>query len=308
MATSPGVAIFMKYTFELCAAVAKQFDAKIAFRERANKEYQWLFRNGLLDLACAHMKQRRYLTDELIGESASNYKNKRAFKLGDQSAYNAALKRGILDRVCAHMVSKHRELADQQISEIASKFESRSEFARRDSGAYQTAVKRGILDAVCAHMDGSGTRRLTNEEILEIAKKYATRNDFKLGDFGAYTTAIRRGLIVQACEHMEYGASGFREDKPAVLYQFQVITVDGLKLFKVGITNRKPSQRLVTMGLVPGTKAELVGCIKFAFGRDARMAEKTLHRLIDGHRYAGLPVMKNGNTELFTVAAFNPNL
>lgn len=206
------------------------------------------------------------------------------------------------------MASKHREFTDEQLGEVALKFFTRIDFINGDSAAYQTAYKRGVLDAICSHMPGARQRSLTNEEILEIAKKYATRNDFKLGDFGAYTTAIRRGLIVQACEHMEYGASGFREDKPAVLYQFQVITVDGLKLFKVGITNRKPSQRLVTMGLVPGTKAELVGCIKFAFGRDARMAEKTLHRLIDSHRYAGPPVMKNGNTELFTVAAFHPNL
>lgn len=155
-------------------------------------------------------------------------------------------------------------------------------------------------------MDGrNGTRRLSDEDILNIAQQFETRNDFKLGDFGAYTTAIRRDLITQACEHMEYGAWGFREDRPAVLYEFRMETPEGLILHKIGITNRTPMQRLATMGLDAGIKVELTNQTTFESGRDARIAEKRLHRRMAEHRYTGLPVMKNGNTELFTVGALN---
>ena len=150
-------------------------------------------------------------------------------------------------------------------------------------------------------VDGHPTRRLEDDEILSIARQFKTRNDFKLGDFGAYTTAFRRKLIERACEHMEYGACGFREDKPAVVYQFRIDLPDGGTLWKVGITNRKPRQRLMTMGIVRGVRAELTGCMHFPLGRDARLTEKRLHSEFASHRYSGPAVMKNGNTELFTV-------
>lgn len=292
----------MKRDYEACRVIAENFQTKRDFRKRASGEFQWLQRNGLLEAACAHMDQlRRSLSDADIAEIAGRYDTRRAFKLGDQSAYQAARKRGTLDVVCDHMdKGRYRVLTNEQIAEIAARYSTRSELARRDNGAYQTATKRGILDAVCAHMDGKGDRRLADAEILEIAGRFSTRNDFKLGDFGAYTTAIRRGLIDSACAHMNYGATGFREDKPAVLYQFRIETADGRVVYKVGITNRKPSQRAATMRIFRGAKVELTKCIHFDLGRDARIAEKRLLRRFAGCRYEGPPVMRNGSTELFT--------
>ena len=284
-----------------CLAVAKKFTAKKDLRESANSEYQWLKRNGLMNEACAHMEQlRRSLSDDDIAEIAKQYTHRRAFKLGDQSAYNAAGKRGILDSVCSHMLEKHRDLTNEQIAEIALMYGTRVEFLRNDCGAYQSATKRGILDDVCAHMEYRDTRRLSDSEILTIAKTFSTRNDFKLGDFGAYTTAIRRGLIVEACKHMEYGYCGFREDKPAVLYQFRIETADNQILYKIGITNRKPKQRMVTLGIKKGTKIELEKFVRFVNGRAARAAEKAVHTHLEQYRYIGAPIMKNGNTEIFT--------
>jgi len=252
--------------------------------------------------ACAHMEQlRRNLSDGDIASIANVYSHRRAFKLGDQSAYQAATKRGILDQVCAHMQSdRYRILTNEQVAKIASKFTSPSEFSEGDKAAYQTATKRRILDSVCAHMDRRGCRRLTDKEILEISSKFKTRNDFKLGDFGAYTTAIRRGLIEACCAHMEFGATGFRPDLPASLYQFRIELEDGTIIYKVGITNRKPRQRLITMGIRVGVKSRLVNHIQYETGREARAEEKRLHRKFAAHRYLGPSVMKNGNTELFT--------
>lgn len=293
----------MKQNYEACVAVAQKFNAKQDFREQASGEFQWLRRNGLLESACTHMTPRyRSFTDDDITRIAAQYDHRRAFKVGDQSAYVAAWKRGIIDVVCAHMSARKRALSNERLSVIAKQFTSRSEFVKGDSGAYQTATKRGILDYVCLHMvDGRETRRLADDDVLAIAKSYSTRNDFKLGDFGAYITAMRRGFIEAACAHMGYGATGFREDKPAVLYQFRLQLADGQVVYKVGITNRQPKQRLITMGMVRGVKANLTHAVRFVAGRDARIAEKFLHRYYASKRYVGEPIMVNGNTEVFTI-------
>lgn len=293
----------MKLDYETCAAVAVRFTTKRDFRREADSEYQWLQRNGLFAKATVHMEPlRRTLSDAEVQYIALKYKSRRAFKLADQSAYMTARRRGIIDSVCAHMDVKHRVLTNAQLINIAVKYETRSEFDEKDTGAYQTAYKRGLLDIVCAHMkDSRATRRQDDTELLAIAKTYTTRNDLKLGDFGTYTTILRRGLEEQACAHMEPGSTGFREDLPAVLYQFRMETEGGLVLYKVGITNRLPMQRLRTMGTCAGLKSTLVKVIEFEHGRDARIAEKRLHRRFSAQRYTGEPVMKNGNTELFLV-------
>lgn len=280
------------------------YESKRDFRAGSNSEFQWLQRNNLLDAACAHMKSlRRNLSDADVAQIASGYTHRRAFKLGDQGAYMAAMKRGILDSVCAHMVAKWRKQSDQELAAIALKFATRGELASGDYGAYQVAKKRGILNSICAHMP-DGDRRLTDSEILAIASQYKTRGVFKESDFGAYITMLRRGLEQQACAHMEYGFTGYREDLPAVLYQFRITTPAGEVLHKVGITNRPPNKRLLSMGLVKGVRATLVSTISFALGRDARIREKQLHQQFSSHRYTGGHVMKNGNTELFTVPLF----
>lgn len=295
---------FMSHTKESCFSVASSFQNKADFKKNANAEYQWLCRNALVNDACAHMTSlRRSLSDSDIAEIAAKYGNRRAFKLADQSAYMMARKRGLLDAVCAHMKALKRALTDAQLAKIAFGFKSRSDFCDGDSGAYQSAIKRGILDEICAHMDGKGDRRLTDAEILKIASKFKTRNDFKLADFGAYTTAIRRGLDFDACAHMKRGAYGFDDQKPASLYHYRITLLSGLVLFKIGITNRKPRQRMFTMGIQRGYKADLIRCDAFALGRDAKIAEKRLHEKLTAYRYDGPPVMRNGNTELFIVSA-----
>lgn len=148
-------------------------------------------------------------------------------------------------------------------------------------------------------MDSRGIRRLSDNEILTIAKRYETRRDFKLDDFGAYVTAIRRGLIDEACAHMEHGSWGFRDDKPGTLYQIRVKSVNGTVLYKVGITNRTAKIRMAGFGLQKGAKMKILDSIRFECGRDARMAEKQMHGDMKGLRYAGPPLMNNGNRELF---------
>lgn len=290
-------------TFEECAAEAQKYSSRNDFRDGSHNHYSWLVRNRMLDQACAHMvPMRRAITDELIFSEAKRFKTRVEFKRADQSLYKAAYKRGLLDQACAHMDAKKRRLSNAEIAEIARRYRSRSEFYQKDTGAYQTAKKRGILDAVCAHMP-AGDRRLTDAELIATARTYKTRRALKEGDFGVYTTILRRRLERKAFAHMDYGFTGFLDDQPATLYHFRLVTPEGLTLHKVGITNRPPTRRLLSMGLRRGVAAELLATIPFASGRDARMIEKRLHRKFSSHRYCGPPVMKNGNTELFTSAA-----
>jgi hypothetical protein len=294
----------MKRTFEECAAEALKYKTRSDFRACSNAQYQFLVRVRRVDEACAHMEHmRRSITDEMVLLAAAKYSTRTEFRNADQPLYTAARKRGLIDAAFSHMITKKRRLSDAEIGAIASKYSTRSEFVERDNGAYQSAIKRGILDTVCAHMP-DGDRRLTDADILAIALQFKTRGVFKETDFGAYTTMLRRGLELDACRHMEPGFTGFRDDIPATLYQFRMTTPGGAVLHKVGITNRPPSKRLLSMGLVKGVKASLVSTISFSLGRDARIREKQLHQQFSSHRYNGVPVMNNGNTELFTVPLF----
>ena len=292
----------MDLNYEICAGVAARYTTRRDFRRESSREYQWLQRNGLFQAASVHMQPlRRSLSDAEILSIAAKYKSRRKFKLADQPAYNAAHKRGIIDSVCAHMEVRYRVFTDEQIHQIASRYDSKIDFLMADKVAYQTAYKRGILDTVCAHMSGRPLRRMSDSELLAVAKTYRTRNDLKLGDFGVYTTIIRRDLTEDAFAHMEPGSCGFREDEPAELYQFRLQLPCGQALYKVGITNREPWQRLVTMGIESGISVTLEKTIKFPLGRDARIEEKALHQRHSEHRYRGADVMNNGNTEVFLI-------
>jgi cytochrome c553 len=291
----------MRRTFDECAAEALKYKTRAEFRRLSNGHYQSLKNMRRVDEACAHMEHvYRSITDEMIISAAVKYSTRTEFRNADQPLYAAARKRGLIDQAFGHMAVKKRKLSDSEIEAIAAKYTTRSEFDRCDTGAYQKAKKRGILDAICAHMP-PGDRSLSDAEILAIARQYKTRMIFKESDRGAYITMLRRGLEQQACAHMEYGFTGYREDLPAILYQFRITTPAGEVLHKVGVTNRPPSKRLLSMGLVKGVRATLVSTISFPQGRDARIREKQLHRQFSRHRYTGTPVMNNGNTEVFTV-------
>ena len=137
--------------------------------------------------------------------------------------------------------------------------------------------------------------------MMDEAKKYQSRTAFCKGDQAAYAYLWKRGLLDEACAHMPPPEYGFSKERAAVLYHLRITGPGGLVLFKVGITNRAVEDRIAGMGLHDGISAEVLDRIEFASGRDARIAEKRLHRRLSSKRYSGPPVMKNGNTELFTV-------
>lgn len=186
-----------------------------------------------------------------------------------------------------------------ELMAVAVKYKDKLSFVKEESAAYSFCQKNGLIDLICAHMDQR--RSWCKETVIAEAAKHQSRGLFQAAASGAYKHADQNGYLDEACAHMPPPEYGFQKEKPSILY-FLRVSVPGVgDLFKIGITNRDPLARVAGMGANPGVIIEVIETISFDRGRDARIAEKRLHRKFSKHRYAGAPVMKNGNTELFTV-------
>lgn len=239
-------------------------------------------------------------THEAVLKEAAKYRNRAEFKRECSGAHGYALANGMLDQACAHMRDGHNYWHVFELMAVAVKYGDKGAFIRGEASAYTYSKKHGLTELVCAHMD---QRRDWSDKsvVLAEAARHQSRGAFQAMASGAFKQAYAGGYLDEACAHMPAPEYGFSKTKAANLY-FLRIAVPGLgDLFKVGITNRDPALRIVGMGLHPGVTAEVIEVIAFDEGRDARITEKRLHRKFSSHRYGGPPVMKNGNTELFTV-------
>lgn len=233
---------------------------------------------------------------------ALKYKNRAEFKREESGAYTHALSNSYLEAACAHMRRGMKVWHVFELRAVAIKYQRKHDFIRKEPLVYSFCVKHKLLDLVCGHMEQAPS--WTHELVAVEALKYETRDEFCRGSGGAFMYAHRNSIIDEVCRHMRPGDYGFSKTKPANLYQIRIEREDGLVVYKVGITNRDPSVRLKGMRVERGCVATLEKCIQFAVGRDARMIEKRLHKEFMPHRYTGLPLMHNGNTELFTVPLF----
>lgn len=286
-------------------ANAKLYKTRSEFARNCKGSYDLLWRKGLLDQACAHMELSPVYvppkwTHASVFAEAAKYRNRAEFKRECSGAHGYALKHGILNQSCSHMREGHNFWHVFELMAVAIKYRDKSDFIRREKSAYDFAIKRGLLDVTFAHMQ-SKRRTWDKGSVLQVAKDCRSRGELQALHSGAYKHADQYGYLDEACSHMPPPEYGFSKAKPASLYHLRIATPDGFELFKVGITNRDPAARVAGMGLFPGVSAEVISVINFDLGRDARMVEKRLHRKFSSHRYGGPPVMKNGNTELFTV-------
>jgi hypothetical protein len=290
--------------FKDCASAALKYSSRSDFARGSQREYQALWRRGLLEEACAHMTTSPIYssvrwTPEGVFKEAAKYRNRAEFKRECSGAHGYALTNGLLDQACAHMRNGHNFWHVFELMAVAVKYTDKSAFIRNENSAYEFCVRHGLVDLICARMDQR--RSWDKPSVLAAAAECTSRGGFQALYGGAYKQADAGGYLDEACAHMLPPEYGFSKEKPAVLYHLRITGPNGLKLFKVGITNRDPAARIAGMGLHPGFNAELLAKIEFPSGRDARIVEKRLHRKFSSHRYGGLRVMKNGNTELFTV-------
>lgn len=286
-------------------AEAKRFSTRSEFSKKSQTSYQMLWRHGLLDEACAHMaispiySHVRWTHDSVFFE-ASKYKNRAEFKRECSGAYCYALENRILETCCSHMRDGQRFWHIFELMAVAIKYTDKAVFTNSEMSAYTFCKRHSLVDLVCAHMHQC--RDWSNKvDVLSEASKYQSRGEFRVLASAAYKRANAGGYLDEACAHMPPPEYGFSKEKQAVMY-FLRVSVPGVgDLFKIGITNRDPLARVAGMGAHSGVRIEVMETIFFDNGRDARIAEKRLHRKFAGYRYAGAPVMKNGNTELFTV-------
>jgi len=284
-------------------AEAKKYTSRSQFSRGNSGSYDMLWRRGLLDKACSHMTiSPVYVapkwTNETVFAEAAKYRNRAEFKRECGGAYAYALKNGIIVQACAHMRG-HRFWHVFELMAIAVKYTSKLTFMTEERSAYRYCQKHGLISVICAHMDRR--RSWDKAAVIIEASRHQSRGMFQAFCSGAYKHAIQYDYLDEACAHMPPPEYGFSKEKPAFLYHLRITVPGGLVLFKLGITNRDPLARIAGMGLHPGVSAEVLEKIEFASGRDARIAEKRLHRKFSNHRYGGPQVMKNGNTELFTV-------
>lgn len=292
----------VRWTHDAVFVEAAKYKNRAEFKRCNQGAYGYALSNRLIDQACAHMRdgKRFWHVFELMAV-AVKYEDWALFQSSERQAYNFANRYKLTGMASAHMSKSCITWTKDMVMKEAAKYATRSMFFAMVSGAYKHADKHGYMDEACQHMVVK-KRNHTKEQVNEIAKAYTTRSEFQRGDGGAYVFARLNGFLEEACAHMVPGANGFCGEKPAVLYHLRITTLDGLALYKIGITNRDPVARIAGMGLPDGVSAEVLDAILFNSGRDARIAEKRLHRKYAAHRYNGPPVMKNGNTELFTVS------
>lgn len=289
-----------KWTHQSVFDEAAKYQSRAEFKRCAGGAHGYAIQHRIIEPACAHMRDGANFWHifELMAV-ALKYSRKSDFIVLERSAYQYCNTHKLTDLICAHMEQGTRWTKESVLA-AARQCQSRSEFHSRHPGAYKHMDKHGYADEAFAHMEVL-KRPMCKDMAMESAKRFETRSAFQLNDGGAYVFAQKNGFIDEACAHMEPGATGFDGAKPGVLYHLRIDAPGVGPLFKVGITNRDPVRRVAGMGLFPGVTASVLSTINFQSGRDARIREKQLHKQFSCHRYTGCPVMKNGNTELFTV-------
>lgn len=235
---------------------------------------------------------------------ASKYKTRIEFKKGNSPAYKSAIALGVLEVVCSDIDKRLVDWSEDLIIAEASKYLMRGDFKSESPLAYSAAVRRGILNRVCSHM-GSKKINWTLESLASEAMKYKTRSDFWFGNRRAYWTAEQRGIIDIICSHMEFGKTGFNPCKPAAFYYLRIDGCMDCVLYKIGVTNRSVSSRIKGMIVPAQLTVTVVNEVKFSDGEDAKKLENKIKKEFADFKYAGAPILGNGNTELFVKDILN---
>lgn len=285
-------------------AEAKKYSSRSEFAKNSPGSYHMLWKHQILDAACSHMtvssvySSKRWDARSVLDE-ASKYGSRSEFKRECSGAYCYAIENGLLDIACAHMRDGKKFWHTFEVMAVALKYSSFNDFSKNEKSAYQFARKNGLTDLVASRI--ARKRVWTKGGVLIEASKHKHKASFRLETPGAYKHALENGYLHEACAHMNPPEFGFSEHKRATLYTVRITLSSGVVLYKIGVTNRQTEKRLAGMGVAAGAIAEIIDSVEFDSGRDARIAEKRLHRKLSSYRYGGPSVLKNGNTELFTI-------
>lgn len=175
-----------------------------------------------------------------------------------------------------------------------------------DHGAFRQPAANHLAGHGC--QECVGRKKRTTEEFIHLALAlHGEYYDYSLVEYSnAHSKVLiscpEHGLFEQiARDHLEgkpqcCANTGFKSDKPAILYYLRVTSSDKKKLYKIGITNRSVSDRFYYHDL---EKIEVIEIVEFDRGRDAYDLEQLYLRESSEFAYSGPPVLSSGNTELF---------
>lgn len=102
----------MLWNLELAKQEARKYKTRTDFQIGSSGAYCFCYKNGLLDIVCAHMpyyvrpkhRVQRKWTLELAKKEAKKYKHRTEFYKNNSAAYAYCRRKGILDEACKHMV------------------------------------------------------------------------------------------------------------------------------------------------------------------------------------------------------------
>lgn len=120
----------------------------------------------------------------------------------------------------------------------AKKYSNLDEFSRSpDAKAYQYLSARGIVREHTKHMNHKKREgnHWNHGECIKEALKYKTRNEFRSISNGAYDSCRTNGWLNEACSHM---ISGYKVSDCVYIWEVEGLSVDDLKVFKIGIAKK----------------------------------------------------------------------
>ncbi len=287
----------LKWTIDKLRAEAAKYTRRVDFQRKSNPAYISAHQRGMLDDVCGHMQpQRESWTIDALRAEASKYTRRVDFQRKSNAAYQSAQSRpGVLKEICSHMDKYFSEWTHESAQTEAMKYSTRGEFLAKSNKAYKFLLHRGLLDSACAHMQFVYESWDIDSLRLE-ATKYSTRNEFHKQSNNAYCAASRLGLLSKICGHMSSTRGGFNGFEPGKLYYIKFSSVWAGDLYKIGITNFSIEDRYCLEPL----QYEIIAVWDFAVGYDARERERAILKEHKKSLYKGEPILKNGNSELFT--------
>jgi len=138
----------------------------------------------------------------------------------------------------------------------------------------------------------NNTKFISDKEKVEI----------ECSSHGTFLRYPHQHLSGKGCPYCIKG--GFDNSKPGTCYYIK-FELDDLILYKIGITNFSAKERLSGMGIPEGIKTTIIQELKYDKGIDARNLEREILQKFKEFKYEGIPIMNNGNSELFMMNVLN---
>jgi hypothetical protein len=198
------------WTLERCQKIALKYSSRTEWTNSIDlASFQTAYRNGWLELCCAHMNIKfRAWTLEICQAAALNYSSKTQWsKSIDSASYRAAHKNGWLDLCCGHMIKPQilKQWTLEECKKIALQYSSKNKWRNSpDSTSYSTARHKNWLQECSSHM---GTEQKPKghwslDRCKKIASKYSSRKEWQLNESASFNSARLKGWLDICCTHM----------------------------------------------------------------------------------------------------------